>query len=234
MIPKRKLIICRSMALIMVLSSINPLVCAQESTDKQSGYKSNNLKIESREDLKGKDTVLNFDLLRDSGYALRQLRELSIHIFDECTRKEVTITDCRNFTGSHGISENDIDKNAKYLSPRSAWIFFYIATFEPILQLFRNDTLTTEEQSGKMIVPADIAPKMDKFWQRLDASIGRVDKQVDILSKLLNDDPDNSVEMANAALKIYKETRFMEKLRQEIYLMLQKSKLKGVKKTVAI
>ncbi len=118
--------------------------------------------------------------------------------------------------------------------PRSAWIFFYIATFEPIMQLFRADTQTNTQETGKLLVPEDIAPRMNSEWAKLDKSIAEVDGEIDKLSQLLDDDPDNSVEMATSALKIYEKTLEMEKVRQELYIMLQQSKIKGVKKLVAI
>ncbi len=228
-------------------SSYQPAFAAEvnEKTDnKYAGYNSssasstqrsgNQLQLESEKNRRGKDTVLDFTILRDSGYAIKQLKELAIHIFDECTRLEPVLTDCREATGSTEITSSDIDSNKKYLKPRSAWIFFYIATFEPIMQLFRADTQTNSQETGKLLVPEDIAPRMNSEWAKLDKSIAEVDGEIDKLSQLLDDDPDNSVEMATSALKIYEKTLEMEKVRQELYIMLQQSKIKGVKKLVAI
>lgn len=201
---------------------------------KYAGYRPDKLQLESEKNKRGKDVVLDFTILRDSGLAIKQLKELAIHIFDECTREVPALTDCREATGSTTISTEDIDKSARYLKPRSAWIFFYIATFEPIMQLFRADTQTSPQEEGKLLVPKDIAPKMDAEWSKLDKAIAAVDKQIDKLSELLDDDPDNSIAMAQAALEIYERTMEMEAVRQELYLMLQQSKIKGVKKLVAI
>lgn len=203
------------------------------ASDKHAGYKDSGLKIESDDSMQDGDVVLTLGFIRDSGLAVQDLRELALNIFDECTRKHLDVKDTP-YAVSKAVSDTDIDVNAKYHPPRPAWIFFYIATLEPILQLFRTATTTEPESKAKLIVPASMEASSRETIAKMEKMIGSIDTQVDRLNSLLDEDPNNSVEMAKAAVSIYKTASELDGLFASSYKNLQESLSKGEKETVGI
>lgn len=201
--------------------------------DKHAGYKDSGLKIETDDSMQDGDTVLTLGFIRDCSLAVHDLRELSLNIFDECTRKHLDLKDPLNAV-SKTVSEADIDVNAKYHPPRPAWIFFYIATLEPILQLFRRATTTEPESKAKLIVPASMEAGTREGLDKIDKLISLMDSQVERLNTLLDEDPNNSVEMAKAAVNIYNATNELDKLTADSYKSLQEKLGNGEKETVGI
>ena len=109
-------------------------------------------------------------------------------------------------------------------------IFFYIGTFEPILQLFRDDAQVKSEEAQKLVVPESMEKLVKSSFFHLDEDIAIIDRQVD----RLNNDPDNSVEMARAALDMYNATVKMEEGRQRLFEALCAARKNGEKNTVAL
>lgn len=214
-------------------SSKLPPASDSSATDKHAGYKDSGLKIESEDSMQNGDVVLTLGFIRDSILAVHDLRELALNIFDECTRKHLDVKD-QPYTVSKAVAETDIDLNAKYRAPRPAWIFFYIATLEPILQLFRSATTTEPESKAKLIVPASMEASSRETIAKMEKMIGSIDAQVDRLNSLLDEDPNNSVEMAKAAVSIYKTTNELDALFAASYKNLQESLSKGEKETVGV
>lgn len=199
------------------------------ASEMHAGYKDSGLKIQTDDG----DVVLTLGYIRDCSLAVHDLRELSLNIFDECTRKQLDAKD-PIYTVSKTISEADIDVNAKYHAPRPAWIFFYIATFEPILQLFRRATTTEPESKAKLIVPASMEADTKDGLVKIDNVIDSIDSQVERLNTLLDEDPNNSVEMAKAAVSVYNSTNELDSLIAKSYKSLQESLNKGEKETVGV
>lgn len=228
----------------VIASQSLPLACAAQSSKpkpsdeasddaKHAGYKDSGLKIQTEDSMQDGDTVLTLGFIRDCGLAVHDLRELALNIFDECTRKHLDVKDTPSSV-SKAVSETDIDVNAKYHPPRPAWIFFYVATLEPILQLFRNATTTEPDSKAKLIVPASMEAGARDGLVKMDRMISSIDSQVDRLNTLLDEDPNNSVEMAKAAVSIYKTTDELDGLIAASYKNLQESLNKGEKETVGI
>lgn len=238
-----RIAIC-GIAFSVVASQSLPLACAEETSkqassdgtsagDKTAGYKDSALKIQTADSTQDGDVVLTLGYIRDCSLAVHDLRELSLNIFDECTRKHLDVNDPMP-TVSKTISEADIDVNAKYHAPRPAWIFFYIATFEPILQLFRRATTTVPESKAKLIVPASMEAGTKDGLVKIDNVIDSIDAQVERLNALLDEDPINSVEMAKAAVGVYNSTNELDSLTAKAYKELQASLSKGEKETVGV
>jgi|AGTN01.2.fsa_nt_gi hypothetical protein len=238
-----RIAIC-GIAFSVVASQSLSLACAAERSkqaptdgtsagDKTAGYKDSGLKIQTEDSLQDGDVVLTLGYIRDCSLAVHDLRELSLNIFDECTRKHLDAKDPIS-TVSKQISEAYIDLNAKYHAPRPAWIFFYIATFEPILQLFRNATTTEPASKAKLIVPKSMEAGTKEGLVKIDNVIDSIDTQVERLNILLDEDPNNSVEMAKAAVSIYNSTNELDSLIAKTYKDLQESLNKGEKETVGV
>jgi hypothetical protein len=201
--------------------------------DKHGGYKDSGLKIETDDSMQNGDVVLTLGFIRDCGLAVHDLRELALNLFDECTRKHLDLKDAP-YAVSKTVSETDIDVNAIYHPPRPAWIFFYIATLEPILQLFRSATTTEPESKAKLIVPASMEAGARDGLAKIDKLISSIDSQVERLNTLLDEDPNNSVEMAKAAVNIYNAANELDTLTANSYKSLRESLSKGEKETVGI
>lgn len=187
--------------------------------DKHSAYKSvvNRAAGEKNEDY---DT-LTLDMVRDVGVSLKQVRELAIYIFKEATRRKIALTDPPEIKGFDQISEDDLDVNAPYLKPRPGWIFFYVGTLEPIIQLLKD------AESERIYIPRKIKDQEVKLAAEFDALLDKTRHEVRKLHKYIDGDPHESVDVARCALAIYDAANAMEVIRRQSYEAVRDAEKNG-------
>ncbi len=191
--------------------------------DKHSAYRP--LKGKSAPPDNDYDT-LTLDMVRDVGVSLRQVRELSVYIFKEATRKQIALDDPPNLTGFDKISEKDIESGAKYLNPRPGWIYFYVGTLEPTIQLLKD------AETEKVYIPKKIKNEASHLACDFNKELDKTKVEIKKLHKFIDSDTHDSVAVANAALAIYNSALAMEKIRTESYEFVRDAETKGYKDMV--
>ncbi|MCC7531422.1 MAG: hypothetical protein IT342_23165 [Candidatus Melainabacteria bacterium] len=77
--------------------------------------------------------------LRDIGLTIMQIKQQSINIFLEVTRKEVPKSARPDLVSVDKISMIDVKPDSSYLPTRPEWLVFYVGAMEPIIRLLGAD-----------------------------------------------------------------------------------------------
>lgn len=194
-----------------------------EFIDKHSAYRP--LKGKSAPPDNDYDT-LTLDMVRDVGVSLRQVRELAVYIFKEATRKEIALSDPPNLSGFDKISQNDIEPGAKYLKPRPGWIYFYVGTLEPTIQLLKD------AETEKVYIPKKIKNEASELADQFNKELDKTKVEIKKLHKFIDSDTHESTDVARSALAIYDSVNAMEKIRAQSYEVVRDAEAKGYKDMV--
>jgi len=218
-------IICgATIGLTPALADENKLDGGNASPEKHSAYKkaSGQAAVSPDEDY---DT-LTLEMVRDVGVSLHQMKELAIYIFKEATRKPLTASDPSVFQGFDSISEKDIEPDAKYLKPRPGWIFFYVGTLEPPVQLLRD------AESERIYIPRKSKNQAVKLSAEFNLELEKIRQEIKKLHKFIDSDTHGAQDVARSAVAIYNATAAMEKIRLESYELVRDAEKEGKKDSV--
>lgn len=200
-------------------------VASAEGKDKNAAFKGD-LDSEKRISPQGVDDRLTLDMVRDVGVSVRQIRELAIYIFKEATRVPLTASDPLELVGFDSISDDDFDESKKYSIVRPGWIYFYISTLEPSIQLLKD------AETQKVLIPAKMKNEVSTLSARFCDCIDEALEQIKKLHQCVDDGECDNKTVANCALSIYKTSQKMENLRKDGGTLVQEAEKKGFKDTV--
>lgn len=200
-------------------------IASSEGKEKNAAFKGD-LDSDKRISPQGVDDRLTLDMVRDVGVSVRQIKELAIYIFKEATRVPLTASDPLELVGFDSISEDDFDSNKKYSTVRPGWIYFYISTLEPSIQLLKD------AETQKVLIPAkmknEVSTLSARFCDCIDEALASIKK----LHQCVDDGECDNKTVADCALSIYKTAQNMENLRKDGGVMVQEAEKKGFKDTV--
>lgn len=199
-------------------------IAAAEGTDKNAAFKGD---LDSRaRTTDGTKDRLTLDMVRDVGVSVRQIKDLSIYIFKEATRVPLTVEDSLELTGFDAITDSDFDSSKTYSPVRPGWIYFYISTLEPSIQLLKDS------ETQKVYVPAkikeDVSTLSARFCDMIDSALAQIKK----LHKCVDDGQCDNKTVADCALSIYKTSLSMENLRKDGGALVQEAERKGYKESI--
>lgn len=199
-------------------------IAATDETDKHAAFKGD---LDSRaRTTDGTNDKLTLDMVRDVGVSVKQIKDLSIYIFKEATRVPLTVQDPLELTGFDAIFDSDFDSNKTYSPVRPGWIYFYISTLEPAIQLLKDS------ETQKVYIPAkikdDVSTLSARFCDMIDNALGQIKK----LHKCVDDGECDNKTVADCALSIYKTSLNMENLRKDGGALVQEAERKGYKESV--
>jgi len=160
--------------------------------------------------------------LRDVGLAVMQIRQQSINIFLEATRRQLTVDSPAKMRGPEDISLEKISESEKFLEARPEWLTFYVATLEPIIHLFKEDVKDVESGVEKVIVPKGTKDKFEKLIDDYENSVKQLNVHLDEVFDQINE-PNNNMKLAKCAVKMFELTERIEKGRQEAFVLVQQS-----------
>lgn len=200
-----------------------PIVAADD-TDKHAAFKGD---LDSRvRTSDGTNDRLTLDMVRDVGVSVRQIKDLSIYIFKEATRVPLTVQDPLELTGFDSITDSDFDSTKTYSPVRPGWIYFYISTLEPSIQLLKDS------ETQKVYIPAkikdDVSTLSARFCDMIDGALVQIKK----LHKCVDDGECDNKTVADCALSIYKTSLNMENLRKDGGALVQEAERKGFKDSI--
>jgi hypothetical protein len=159
-----------------------------------------------------KTITLSLTKLRDTGLAIRLVRQQALNILLEATRTEIKPTDKCAIAEPVGDNVNVTkDSCGAYLPPRKEWLVVYLTAIEPVSQLLRK-------------------------WQG-NVSAGTVirkvpkGKQLDKLNEIFESEKPDNVELAAVSKGLLQSAKNLEKLREQEFNILKEAANKGVSDT---
>lgn len=193
-------------------------------TDKHAAFKGD---LDSRaRTSEGLNDRLTLDMVRDVGVSVKQIKELSIYLFKEATRVPLTLQDPLELSGFDSISDDDFDSSKKYSAVRPGWIYFYISSLEPSIQLLKDS------ETQKVYIPAKIKNEVSTLSARFCDLIDSALEQIKKLHKCVDDGDCDNKTVADCALSIYKTSLNMENLRKDGGALVQEAERKGYKDSI--
>jgi len=175
--------------------------------------------------------LLTLNCLRDSALSLQQIKQQAINIYLEATRTDVQPEDPPVFPYPKSISEKSLTKSIDYLPPRTEWLFFYVGTMEPIIQLFADDISDTKTGMTKVFVPTAAKESLAPLWQQWSCGIQGLNEHLSTIYKLANEDKPDNVAIAKNAVAIYRIGHHLERAREKAMDIIRKVQLKGQEST---
>jgi len=199
-------------------------IAAVDDTDKHAAFKGD---LDSRARTSdGTNDKLTLDMVRDVGVSVRQIKDLSIYIFKESTRVPLTIKDPLELSDFNAITDSDFDSSKSYSPVRPGWIYYYISTLEPSIQLLKDS------ETQKVYIPAkikeDVSTLNARFCDMIDSALEQIKK----LHKCVDDGECDNKTVADCALSIYKTSLNMENLRKDAGALVQEAERKGYKDSI--
>lgn len=182
----------------------------------------------------GKPKVINLNLskLRDTGLAIRQIRQQALNIYLEATRKEIKPTD--RCAISDPVPEDvDLTKEAcgAYLPPRKEWLVVYLTAIEPVSQLLRKWQGNLNAGTIVRTVPKGTAAKFRPVNKQFFDEAMKIEKQLDALHEIFESEESDNVKLADVSKGLLNSAKNLEKLREQEFAILKEAALKGVKET---
>jgi hypothetical protein len=174
----------------------------------------------------GANDRLTLDMVRDVGVSVRQIKDLSVYLFKEATRVPLTVEDPLELSGFDSISDDDFDSSKKYSTVRPGWIYFYISSLEPAIQLLKDS------ETQKVFIPAKIKNEVSTLSARFCDMIDSALEQIKKLHKCVDDGDCDNKTVADCALAIYKTSLNMENLRKDGGALVQEAERKGYKESI--
>lgn len=160
--------------------------------------------------------------LRDVGLCIMQIKQQSINIYLEVTRKPIETKINPQMPDPMAISITGLDPKAKYLPTRPEWLTFYVGTMEPIIHLFKEDVKDAETGVQKIVVPKKVKDKFEKVFDDYETAVEQLNTHLTTIYNQIGE-PDNNVKIAKEAVKIFEVAEEIEKDRQIAFHLLQKT-----------
>ena len=175
-----------------------------------------------------KSKVLTLNFLRDVGLSLQQIRQQSINIYLEVTRKDVQPEDKFDLVYPKSISDKQMLKNPCYLAPRAEWLYFYVGTMEPIIHLFAEDVSDTKAGATRLFVPKAIKAEISPLWQEWAKGIQELNEHLTAIYQLANEEKPDNIAIGKHAVAMYKIGNKLEETRDKTVDRIRKSERRGI------
>lgn len=227
----------KSFAVAIALSLlIGSSVWAQEQTPKAPGEESTT-PIQQTDDIrKGVNPsdapdikagvnvyVVSLENLKEIGMAIREVQEAASDLYEEVSRREVTLTSTPNVVGFTVMSMPSGFTQGAYLPPRKKWVDAYMADMVRIVKLMKDECDDVLAGKAQLVVPV---PEQDQVKTMFGQWVGLVNDTFNKVSDLETTTKQpmlNNSAIANAALAINKDMKALEALRKKVYKIYQKA-----------
>jgi|AGTN01.1.fsa_nt_gi hypothetical protein len=181
---------------------------------------------------KPKEIKLNLTRLRDTGLAIRQIRQQALNIYLEATRKELKPTD--KCAIADPVPENvDMTKEecGAYLPPRKEWLVVYLTAIEPVSQLLRKWQGSLNTGTVVRTVPKGTAAKFRPVNKQFFEEALKIEKHLDALHDIFEAEQSDNVKLAEVSKGLLNSAKNLEKLREQEFEILKEAAIKGVTET---
>ena len=175
-----------------------------------------------------KSKILTLNFLRDIGLSLQQIKQQSINIYLEVTRKDVKPEDKFDLVYPKSISDKEMLKTPCYLQPRAEWLYFYVGSMEPIIHLFADDVSDTKAGVTRVFVPKAIKAQISPLWQEWASGIQSLNEHLTAIYQLANEEKPDNIAIGKHAVAMYKIGNKLEDTRDKTVDKIRKSERKGI------
>jgi hypothetical protein len=163
---------------------------------------------------------LVLDDIQDVAYTLQRIRQQAINIDVEATRKEVTGYDL-DIRSLSEMPKTPLEKQSTYLPLRKAWLVFFIGTMEPLVQILGEELKSLDDLTEKSNIAKQTLPEWLGLVNDWKATIGKLNKQLDVCARLVDDSTPDNVEVAQAARAIDSQIASLDQILHKASRFLQ-------------
>jgi len=155
------------------------------------------------------DNGMPLDDIQDVAFTLQRIRQQSINIYVESTRKKVThySLDIPSLTA---MPKAALEDQSVYLPLRKGWLVFFIGTMEPLVQILNAELKKLDEKAEQKDVPADKLPEWQGILKDWKEALHGLNDQLNSCACLLDDSSVGNVEVAKSALAIDHQVSIMD------------------------
>jgi hypothetical protein len=181
---------------------------------------------------KPRTIILSLTKMRDTGLAIRLVRQQAMNIYLEATRTEIKPTD--KCAIAEPVSDNvALTKEAcgAYLPPRKEWLVVYLTAIEPVSQLLRK--WQGHVSAGTVIrkVPKGTAVKFRPVNKAFFEEALNIEKHLDALHDIVESETSDNAQLAGVSKGLLQSAKNLEKLREQQFNILKEAAENGVTET---
>jgi hypothetical protein len=227
-------LVLRSIFIALMLLGQMVLGCRMSFAAGESSESAERAAPSSLSSKNGEAELLTLNHLRDSWLSLQQIKQQSINIYLEATRKDVQATDNTDLVYPKSISKKGLGEG-HYLPPRMEWLYFYVGTMEPIIRLFADTVSDTKTGVTRLVVPKAALEPLAPLWKNWSSGIESLNEQVTAIYKLASEEKLDNIALGKHAVSMYKIAEKLEKTREKAVAIIRKTdKLGQGSETVGI
>ena len=174
---------------------------------------------------------LSLNDMNDIAILLRFISEQSINIYEEAARIPVGTDASANYKPYETIPVEL--KTKKFLPCRQEWLVFYLGIMEPVIRDLAKEVSGIEAGSKQLVIPKSMEEVMTPAWEAWAQNTKEMNRHLDELVPMFDDNPPNNEAIQNKAVEIYKDVSALEKIRKDIFVHL-KSMIKQGKDKIMV
>lgn len=167
--------------------------------------------------------VVSLENLKEIGMAIQEVREAASDLYDEVSRREVTLTSTPNVVGFTVMSMPSGFTQGAYLPPRKKWVDTYMQDMSKTVKLMKEECDDVLAGKASIVVPAPQQEQVKAMFAQWVSYVNDTFNKVSDLEKVTGQPMLNNAAIANAALAINKDMKNLETLRKKVYKIYQKA-----------
>lgn len=167
--------------------------------------------------------VMALEDLRETGMALSKVAGAASDLYEEVSRREVTLTTTPNVVGFTVMNLPSGYTTGNYLPPRKKWVDAYMADMIKVIKLFKEENDDVLNGKGHIIVPQSQKELIKGLYGQWVSVIGDTFNKVAELEKLTAQPMLNNQAIATNALTIHKDMKNLQTLIKKVYKIYQKA-----------
>jgi len=222
-----------ALALTLFISSA---ACAQDQTPSSTPDESSTPVQQSEDIRKGVNPsdapdikagvnvyVVSLANLKEIGMAIQEVQEAASDLYDEVSRREVTLTSTPNVVGFTVMNMPSGFTQGAYLPPRKKWVDAHMQDMIKIVKLMKEECDDVLDGRAPIIVPAPQQEQVKAMFSQWVGLVNDTFNKVSDLETTTKQPMLNNASIANAALAIHKDMKNLEALRKKVYKIYQKA-----------
>lgn len=167
--------------------------------------------------------VVSLENLRESGMAIEKVRRASTDLYEEVSRREVTLTSTPNVIGFTVMNMPSGFTTGNYLPPRKKWVNAYMQEMITVIKLMKEENDDVINGKTQLLVPESTREPLKVLFDQWVELVGDTCNKLSELEKITAQPAFNNAAIANDALAIHKDMKQLEGLRKKVYKILQKA-----------
>lgn len=155
--------------------------------------------------------------LHDVGYILQLIKQQSVDIYAEATRRK-TLSDS-TIGPLDRIPDQPLLAESEYKPLRKAWIVFFLGTMEPLAKLLDEGSRDVTSGAVELKVPADKKPALDHLMAEMSERITAINQHLNKCADLLDTTESGNLIIARESAGIASDAAKAEEIRVQAVKM---------------